>query len=203
MIEWEAVREAASRFLPKHATAAGWKHRSLSHVEQEGLLPMPKDRGADHGDVDGLLECSQALGMVGAETRGRAAAQQASGGLLLELMTFEIFSTCRPHTQSGCTKLPTSSWVVLDNSPEPTTGGTLCQKNGGLADLLYMDNGGIVCHPILVPSHLHAFDDTPMRKWERNEHHRKRMSFTTWTVWVQHLLSGELMTCRTWPRSPQ
>ena len=41
-IEWKAVREAASRFLPKHMVAATWKHRSL---EQEGLSPMPKDRG--------------------------------------------------------------------------------------------------------------------------------------------------------------
>ena len=31
MIEWKAVREAASRFLPKH-TAATWKPRDLSFV---------------------------------------------------------------------------------------------------------------------------------------------------------------------------
>ena len=35
MIGWKAVREAASRFHPKH-TAAAWKHRNLSFVEQEG-----------------------------------------------------------------------------------------------------------------------------------------------------------------------
>ena len=40
---------------------------------------MPKDRGAEEGDVDGPPECSQALGMVAAETRGRVAARQASG----------------------------------------------------------------------------------------------------------------------------
>ena len=27
MIEWKAVREAASRFLPKHTAAATWEHR--------------------------------------------------------------------------------------------------------------------------------------------------------------------------------
>ena len=62
MIEW-------NRFLPQHTAAAGWMHRSLFHVEQEGLAPMPKDRGAEQGDVDGSLECSQALGMVAAEKR--------------------------------------------------------------------------------------------------------------------------------------
>ena len=69
MIEWIAVREAATRFLPKHTAGAAWKHRSLSHGEQEELAPMPKDRGAEQGDVDGPLECSLALGMVAAETR--------------------------------------------------------------------------------------------------------------------------------------
>ena len=34
---------------------------------------MPKDRGAEHGNVDGSLECGLALGMVAAETRGRMA----------------------------------------------------------------------------------------------------------------------------------
>ena len=65
MIEWKAVREARSRFLPKHTAAAGWKYRNLSHVEQEGVLPMPKDRGAEQGDVDGPLQCRLAFGNGG------------------------------------------------------------------------------------------------------------------------------------------
>ena len=61
MIEWKAVREASSRFLPKHTAAAAWKHRDLSHVEQDGLAPVPEDRGAEQGDGDGPLECSLVL----------------------------------------------------------------------------------------------------------------------------------------------
>ena len=53
MIEWNAVRKAAGHFLPKHVATAGWRHRTLSHVEQEGLPPTPKRRGAEQGDVDG------------------------------------------------------------------------------------------------------------------------------------------------------
>ena len=34
------------------------------------------------------------------------------------------------------------------------------RKNGGLADLWYMDDGDIMCHPILVPSFLQEFDVT-------------------------------------------
>ena len=81
MIEWNAVRKAAAHFLPKHVATAGWKHLNLPHVEQEEFPPMPKDRGAEQGDVDGPLECSFALGMVAAGTRGRVAAQQAAGNL--------------------------------------------------------------------------------------------------------------------------
>ena len=40
---------------------------------------MPKDRGAEQGDVIGPLECS--LILVAAETRGRVAAQQVTGNL--------------------------------------------------------------------------------------------------------------------------
>ena len=43
---------------------------------------MPKDRGAEQGDVGGPLECSLALGMVAAEARGSIAAPQAAGTLL-------------------------------------------------------------------------------------------------------------------------
>ena len=53
------------------------KHRNLSHVEQEELPPMPKDRGAEQGDVDGPL----ALDMATANTRGLIAARQAEGTL--------------------------------------------------------------------------------------------------------------------------
>ena len=41
MIEWNAVRKAAGHFLHKHTATVGWKHRTLSHVEQDGLPQMP------------------------------------------------------------------------------------------------------------------------------------------------------------------
>ena len=104
MIEWKAVREAASQFLPKHTAAAALKHRNLSCVEQEGIPPMPKDRGAEQGDVDGPLECSFGHG----------------GG-----------SKAHVHCRGA---------------------------GGGLADLRYMDDGYIMCHPIQVPSFLQETD---------------------------------------------
>ena len=40
---------------------------------------MPKDRGAEQGDVGGSLKCSLALGMVATEARGSTVARQAAG----------------------------------------------------------------------------------------------------------------------------
>ena len=57
------------------------------------------------GDVDGPLECSLALGVVAAETRG-------SRGLVL--MTLQNYSACKQNTQSDCKQLPTSSQPVLE-----------------------------------------------------------------------------------------
>ena len=79
MIVWSAVRHSASRPLLKHAAEAGWKHRSLSFVEDGGVKPMPNDRCAEQGDVDGPLECSLELGIVAAWTRPHAAGHQAAG----------------------------------------------------------------------------------------------------------------------------
>ena len=102
MIEWDAVREAASRLLPKHAAVAGWKHRTLSHVE-----PMPKDRGAEPGDVDGLIECSLALGMVAADARLRVAAQQAARTLHSSwLIWWKMARASSPSRE------PTPSWRI-------------------------------------------------------------------------------------------
>ena len=72
------MRTSASSLLPKHAAAAGWKHRALSSVEQEGVQHMHKDCGAEQGDVDRPVECSLALEMVAAEARLRVFEQQAA-----------------------------------------------------------------------------------------------------------------------------
>ena len=52
---------------PKAHSSSSVETSNVSFVEQEGLPPMPKDRGAEQGDVDGSLECSLGLGMVAAE----------------------------------------------------------------------------------------------------------------------------------------
>ena len=67
---------------PKAHSSSSVETSKRSFVDQEGLLPMPKDRGAVQGNVDGPLECSLPLGMVAAEVRGNIAASHAAGTFL-------------------------------------------------------------------------------------------------------------------------
>ena len=48
---------------------------------QPGVLPLPKDRGAEQGDVDGPLECALALGQVVKEAATRVHQPQRNGEL--------------------------------------------------------------------------------------------------------------------------
>ena len=55
-LAWEAIRKTTLSTLPRHAAVACWKHRQQSFVEQDGVENLPKDRGAEQGDVDRPLE---------------------------------------------------------------------------------------------------------------------------------------------------
>ena len=96
--------------------------------------------------------------MVAAETRGRVAAQQASGSLPRIVVDDPQISALQAE---HAVRLQETANFQL-GGPEKLTGAHdpqhALQKNGGLADLWYMDDGDIMCHPILVPSFLHEFD---------------------------------------------
>ena len=154
----DQLRSGISRSLSHHGKIAAWKHRNLSHVEQEGLAPMPKDRGVEQGDVDGPLEYSLALGMVAAETRERVAVQHASGSL--PRIGVDSHSDVKRLQTEHAVKLQETANFQL-GGPEKLIGANeprhVLQKNGGLADLWYMDDGDILCHPILVLTYLQEF----------------------------------------------
>ena len=120
---------------------------------------MPKDRGAEQGDVDGPLECSLALGPVAAETRGSIAARQAAGTLpwigvndRAEEQRLQADHAARLQESANCQL----------GGPEKLTGAHdpqhSLQKSVGLADQWYMGDGDIMCHPILVLPFLQDFD---------------------------------------------
>ena len=110
---------------------------------------MPKDRGAEQGDVDGPLECSFALGMVAAETRMRVAAQQAA-------CTLPWVGVVDPleeqRLQAGHASKMQKVQHSLLGGPAKHIGADdprhAQQENGGLADQWYVYDGDILCHPI-------------------------------------------------------
>ena len=132
--------------------AAGWKHRNLSHVEQEEVCPMPQDRCAEQGDVDSPLECSLALGMV-------AAAQQASGSLPWIRVDYptETQRLLAENTQPRCRKSLIFSWVDLKNSLKLMI--HVMRYKRTKASPTYGPWMTVTCLPVLVPSCLHEFDD--------------------------------------------
>ena len=90
------------------------------------------------------------MGMVAAETRGCVAASRRQATFRgLVLMTHQKYSACKQNFHLG--------------GPEKLTGADdprhALQEHVGLANPWYMDDGDIMCHPILVPSYLHEFDD--------------------------------------------
>ena len=133
---------------------------------------MPKDRGAEQGDVESTLECSFALGTVAAETLGRVAAQQVSGSL--PWIGVDDPPDIQRLQAEHAVRMQRHFNFQLDG-PEKLTGADGprlgLQENGSLADLWYMADGDIMCHPISVPSHLHEFVVANARVGaERNPH---------------------------------
>ena len=109
-----------------------------------------KGRGTEQGDVDAPLQCSLALGMVAAETRGCIAARQAAG----TLPWIGVIDSAEEQ------RLQADHAAKLQESANFQLGGQhtrahdpqhALQKNGGLADQRYMDDGDTMCHPIQVP----------------------------------------------------
>ena len=120
---------------------------------------MPKDRGTGQGDVDGPLECSLALGLVAAETRMCVATEQAVGSLPWIGVTDDV--ELQRLRADHATRLQESANFQF-GGPEKLTAAHdtqhALQKKGGPADLWYMDDCDIMCHPVLVPTYLREFD---------------------------------------------
>ena len=60
---------------------ATWKHGKESFVEQKSVEDIPKNRGAEQGDVDGPMEACFVLGEIANQTRRAVHAAQRGGHL--------------------------------------------------------------------------------------------------------------------------
>ena len=148
MIEWCAVRKAASCLLSKHAVVAGWKHRALSHVGQERIPPLPKDCGSEQGDVDGLSNVAWLwewlLLRIDCTPLTKAARTLPWIGT-----THWEHSGSKLNTIARCSRSKTFSWVVQKGTSELMTRDMPNRKTEGSADLWYMDDFDTICHQIL------------------------------------------------------
>ena len=110
------------------------------------------------------LECSLALGMLAAETRGSLAARQAAG--TLPWIGVNDSAEEQRVQADHAARLQESGNFQL-GGPEKHTGAHdpkhALQKSGGLADQWSMDDGDTMCHPILVLPFLQEFDVANVR----------------------------------------
>jgi len=163
-LEWPAIRQAAARELPRHAAVLAWKHAARSSVEQPGVDPHEKDRGAEQGDVDGPLECGITMAGVAAEARSAIHAAQSMGSLPWapgaapqEAKLAQAERTRRAaqwaatHPQARRSEMD-SRTIVPDPRHE-------IQQGGGIADHWYLDDGDVLTLPHLVAPYLQAFDE--------------------------------------------
>ena len=173
-LEWSAIRAAIQQALPRHLAATCWKHESASHVEQEGVAPAPKDRGAEQGDVDGAVECSVTLGGVAADARSAVHAMQRRGELPWTAPSLEAVDDFDRR------EARVAAWKALEPSQRRETGATQrivanpaheIQAGGGLLDVWFLDDGDILCDPRLVQPYLACFDsENPKVGGDRNIH---------------------------------
>ena len=137
---------------------AACKHQSVSYVMQDGVQPIPKDRGAEQGDVDGPVECALTRGLVACETRSKVHYQQQAGALPWSCVSQEDAVAARSDYDARATAAEAfrNSEADLRRGQDPRH---KVQKFGGLAGFWYLDDGDILCCPILVLPFLQAFDE--------------------------------------------
>ena len=135
-------------------TKQWWSGNALPCVEQEGVQPMPKDRGEEQRDVDGRLDCSLALVMVAAEARLFVAVQYAARTLTW-IGAHDSLHERRPQDEQHSWQQRIQNFHLgglkkLIGADDPRQG---LQENSVLADQRYLDD-----HPLLVLPNLQAFD---------------------------------------------
>ena len=176
MLEWPSVRKAAREGLPRHYAVASWKHQCPSHVEQTGVEPSMKNRGAEQGDVDGPLECSLTLGRVASSTTAAMHTAQRNGSL--PWASSDGVAVSAAEIEYDDRQARATAWQIVPPADRRDGGGVgsivtdprhEVQAFGGVADYWYLDDGDILCDPRLVLSFLTTFDDeNPKVGAERN-----------------------------------
>ncbi len=164
-LEWPAIRAATSQTLPRHHAVTCWKHSGASAVEQPGVAPAQKDRGAEQGDVDGPLECSLTLGTVAGKSKHDLHAAQRQGVLPWASEEADAQHAAAEEFDARIRRI--AEWENSVPSQRRDEAGAIqtdprheIQAFGGVADFWYLDDGDILCDPMLVCPLLQRYDRT-------------------------------------------
>ena len=127
------------------------------------MPPLPKDRGAEQGDVDGPLECSLALSSVAMEARGSVARLQRQDVLPWCAADGIGIAAARADYDQRSQLASDFEATPCDAAGARIDPRHSVQVKGGLVDFWYLDDGDILCDPRLVVPYLDAFDQANTR----------------------------------------
>ena len=124
--------------------AVVWKHRQISYVEQPGVPPQVKDRGAEQGDTFGPAETGVVLASLSRKTRQSVHAMQVTGELPwatpdgAQAMTH--FRDVEARSFEWESKQPIE-WATLNEAgARETHPANATQQGGGVVDVWYLDD---------------------------------------------------------------
>ena len=142
---------AWSRFFPLHTAAATWTPELCPSLNRKDSRQCRRIEVQSKETLMAPLECSLVLGMVAAEARGSIAARQTAG--ILPWIGVNDSAEEQRLQADHAVRLQESAYFQLGGPAKLASAHDprhALHKNGWLADQWCVDDGDIMCHPILV-----------------------------------------------------
>ena len=157
MIEWRAVREAAAQLLPKR-TASGMETSPDLACAAGRVEPIPVTETTN-----------MVMSMAPSSAAWRKVLQRRRLGRKLQSNRRRTISPGNGSTKPKRVQITGPSTTLGIGEPIPFAPEARLtsqaydhrhevQERGGLADIWFLDDGDIMCHPVLVAPFLKAFD---------------------------------------------
>eukprot|EP00973_Karenia_brevis_P001265 172883-Karenia_brevis.AAC.1 len=164
-LDWDAIRCSMLNEVPSLAASTAWKHKAGSEIEQSGLANYTKDRGAEQGDAAGPLEAGATQATIARKSRAALHSEQRTGvlpwlpppGIQEDRLAAE-FDERKMASQQWDSQPPATRVTADQEGNRRSHPGHEIQSGGGLVDVWYLDDGTIVCDPMLVVPFLNQFD---------------------------------------------
>ena len=170
-LDWKGIREAVMDEVPSLAASTAWKHAAASEVEQPDLVNATKNLGAEQGDAAAPLEAGATQAGIARRSRLALHGQQRRGSLPWCASSAEVRNAA--DLEHDATTADVATWgstaPIARSAPRndgslPCHPGNRIQMAGGVVDVWFLDDGTVVCDPLLVVPYLLAFDDASGEK---------------------------------------